>query len=109
MHDSLLSRNRGDKALGERVMIVDLCNRDGEEGYEDVVAYYKAHFRNADGTYKPIFRFVCTHPHHDHIYGLKKLFDDSDIRVYNFWDLEHSFVPADFEGDPQHEDDWKTI
>lgn len=34
--------------------------------------------------------------------------DEQGIKVLNFWDLDHSFVPADFSGHPTHEDDWKS-
>lgn len=101
-------RTRGDKTIDERIMLVDLCTHADHESYEDVIAYYKSHFRNADGGTKSVFRFICSHPHHDHICGLKELFDDNSIKIWNFWDLEHSFVPADFSGHPTHEDDWKA-
>lgn len=99
-------RTRGDVSLPERVMLVDLCTHKDHDDYEDVINYYKAHFRNNDGTYKPIFRYICTHPHQDHICGLKELFDDNAIAIINFWDLDTTFVPADFDGHPTHEEDW---
>lgn len=101
-------RNRGDKTIDERIMVVDLCTHNNHDSYEDVIAYYKYNFRNADGSIKPIFRFISSHPHHDHICGLNELFDDNDIKIWNFWDLEHSFVPEDFSGHPMHADDWKA-
>jgi len=101
-------RTCGERTKDERIMLVDLCTHANHESYEDVFAYYKAHFRNADGTTKHIFRFVCSHPHHDHICGLKELFYDNGIKIWNFWDLEHSFVPADFDGHPTHKEDWKA-
>jgi len=99
------TRKNGKKKK-ERIMMVDIYHHDNHEEYENVINYYKANFRDEDGTVKPIFRFVCTHPHQDHICGLKKLFDDSSIEILNFWDLNHSFEPEDFEGLPTHEDDW---
>ena len=101
-------RTAGDKTKDERIMMVDLYHRENDDEYEDVIEYYKTNFRNVDGSIRPIFRFVCTHPHQDHICGLKKLFDESDIRILNFWDNDHSFVPTDFDGHETHEDDWKT-
>lgn len=92
----------------ERIMMVDIYHREDDDEYENVIKYYKQNFKNDDGTIKPIFRFVCSHPHQDHICGLKKLFDDGGIRIYNFWDLDHSFEPEDFEGHPTHEEDWET-
>jgi metal-dependent hydrolase (beta-lactamase superfamily II) len=100
-------RKAGDKTKDERIMMMDLYHHEDDE-YEDVLEYYKTHFRAPDGSVKPIFRFVCSHPHQDHICGLKKLFADSEIRILNFWDNDHLFVPADFDGHETHEDDWKT-
>lgn len=99
-------RTLGETKIQERIMMVDLCTHVDHEAYEDVVAYYKDNFKNGDGTVKPIFRFVCTHPHHDHICGLKESLEDNDIKILNFWDLEHSFKPAAFDGHPTHEEDW---
>lgn len=101
-------RTDGDKRKDEHIMMMDLYHHEDDDEYEDVIKYYKAHFRNDDGTLKPIFRFVCSHPHQDHICGLKKLLDDSEIRISNFWDNDHSFLPADFDGHETHEEDWKT-
>jgi metal-dependent hydrolase (beta-lactamase superfamily II) len=101
-------RTRGDKTLDERIMMVDIYHHEDHEEYEDAIKYYKANFKNPDGSIKPIFRFVCSHPHQDHICGLKKLFDDNGINILNFWDLEHSFVPDDFGGHPTHEEDWEA-
>lgn len=101
-------RTLGQTKLDERIMMVDLCSHTDHEAYEDVLSYYKDNFKNSDGTVKPIFRFICTHPHHDHICGLKAFLEDNDIKVLNFWDLEHSFKPATFDGHPTHEEDWKS-
>lgn len=91
----------------ERIMVLDIYHSEDHDEYENVIQYYKANFKNNDGSIKPIFRFVCSHPHQDHICGLAKLFNDSDIKVLNFWDLEHEWEPEDFEGHPTHKEDWE--
>lgn len=96
------------KTKSERIMMIDLYHHDDHEEYEHIIDYYKNNFKNSDGSLKPIFRFILTHPHQDHICGLNKLFNDNNIEILNFWDLEHGFVPEDFEGHPTHEDDWNT-
>lgn len=102
-------RTRKDgKTKSERIMMIDLYHHDDHEEYEHIIDYYKRNFQNSNGSLKPIFRFVLTHPHQDHICGLNKLFNDNNIEILNFWDIEHSFVPEDFEGHPTHEDDWNT-
>lgn len=90
----------------ERIMVVDLNLYEDHEEYTNFIEYYKQNFVDSLGNYKPIFRFVCTHPHHDHICGLKKLFDEAEISIYNFWDLDHEYEPEDFSGHPWHKDDW---
>lgn len=102
-------RTRADgKVKSERIMMIDLYHHENHNEYEHAIDYYKKNFRNADGSLKPIFRFVCTHPHQDHICGLNQLFKDNEINVYNFWDLDHNFEPENFDGHETHEDDWKT-
>lgn len=102
-------RTRKDgKKKDERVMMVDIFHHEDHDDYHDVIEYYKAHFKNTDGSFKPIFRFVCSHPHQDHICGLARLLEEEGIIIHNFWDLEHSFEPDDFSGHPTHEDDWKA-
>ena len=96
------------KEKAERIMMVDIYSHENEQEYENIIDYYKRNFKNNDGSIKSIFRFVCTHPHQDHICGLERFFDDHDIEVLNFWDLEHSFEPEDFDHHPTHEDDWDT-
>jgi hypothetical protein len=39
---------------------------------------------------------------------LKEFLGERGIAVWNFWDLDHTFVPADFGGHPTHEQDWKA-
>lgn len=99
-------KHKDGKEKDERIMMVDLCHQDDNQEYENVIDYYKKHFKNSNRSIKPIFRFICTHPHEDHICGLKKLYDDIDIKIINFWDLKHSFKPEDFEHYPTHKDDW---
>lgn len=95
------------RSKNERIMMIDVCHHDDGE-YEDVIEYYKHNFRNPDGSLKPIFRYVCTHPHHDHICGLKRFIDEPGIQILNFWDLTHSFIPDDFDHHPTHKEDWKA-
>lgn len=103
------SRTRRDgKTKDERVMMVDIYHNNDHEEYEDVVAYYKKNFKNTDGTIKPIFRFICTHPHQDHICGLAQLLQSSGITISNFWDVDHEWEPESFDGHETHEDDWKA-
>jgi len=101
-------RTVGEKTKNERIMMVDIYHDEDEEDFDNVLNYYKENFKNADGSIKPIFRLVCSHPHQDHICGLKKLCDDNGIKILNFWDLDHSFVPTDFNGHPTHEEDWNA-
>lgn len=99
-------RTSGEKQKAERIAMVDLYHDARREYYEDVIQYYKNNFRDSGGSLKPIWRFICTHPHQDHICGLKQLFDKSGISIYNFWDLEHKFEPENFDGHDTHEEDW---
>ena len=96
------------KIKPERIMMIDIYHHENHDEYENIIDYYKKHFRNSDGSLKSIFRFVCTHPHQDHICGLSKLFSDSKIKIWNFWDLDHSFEPENFDGHETHEDDWNA-
>jgi len=77
-------------------------HHDDHEEYEDVISYYKKNFAGL-----PIFRFICTHPHHDHICGLHKLFADNDIEILNFWDVIHNFIPENFDDHTWHKTDWQ--
>ena len=96
------------KTKSERIMMIDIYHHEDDEAYEHVIDYYKKNFKNDDNSLKPIFRFILTHPHQDHICGLEKLFGDNEIEILNFWDLEHEFIPEDFEGHPTHKDDWDS-
>jgi len=102
------TRNSDGYTKAERIMMVDINHHGDGDEYEDVISYYKAHFREPDGSLKPIFRFICTHPHQDHICGLHRLLNDREIKVLNFWDLEHEFEPENTDEHPTHEEDWRT-
>lgn len=87
-----------------RVMMVDIHHHDDDESYEHIIDYYKRNFRDEKGQVRPIFRFVSSHPHQDHLKGLNELLEQ--IRILNFWDTTHNFVPdktgfnwAAYEGD----------
>jgi len=41
---------------------------------------------------KHIFRFILTHPHQDHLHGIKDLVDGG-IYIENFWHINHSYTP----------------
>jgi len=52
-----------------------------------------------------IFRFILTHPHLDHMDGIKKLFDQ--LNVMNFWDCGIRTEKPDFEENKAYlEEDW---
>jgi beta-lactamase superfamily II metal-dependent hydrolase len=91
----------------ERIMMVDLNHSEDHNEYEHIIDYYKHNFRDANGYVKPIFRFICSHPHHDHFCGLNKLLE-SGINIENFWDLIHDFEPESFDGHSWHKDDWEA-
>jgi len=90
---------------GERVMMVDIHHHEDHDDYEHVLDYYKRNFKDSEGNIRPIFRYVSTHPHKDHIKGLDALFNE--VSVWNFWDIEHRFQPdkngQDWE---DYKDDW---
>lgn len=79
------------KENDERIMMVDIHQCDDHDKYEHIIDYYKKNFKNNSGQLRPIFRYIATHPHKDHIKGLNNLFDN--IPVINFWDIEHNFEP----------------
>lgn len=87
----------------ERIMMVDIHHHDNHNNYEDVIDYFKTNFPG-----KSIFRFIATHPQKDHITGIKQLFEDNDIHVWNFWDLQHDFEPS-MEGEEweTYKEDWE--
>lgn len=94
--------------LSERIMMIDLYHHEDDHDYENIIDYYKENFKGISGNPKPIFRFVCTHPHQDHICGLSKMFKESGIAISNIWDMEHLFEPENFDHHETHEDDWKA-
>ncbi len=108
VHFPKRTRTKDNSSVDERVMMVDIYHHEDNSEYENVIAYYKRHFTDANGSIKPVFRFICTHPHQDHICGLAKLFKDSDIEILNFWDLDHEFEPEELDKHPTHKDDWNT-
>jgi len=89
----------------ERIMMIDINQLEDIYNYEDIIQYYKDNFRNGYGGYKSIFRFVCSHPHKDHITGINELFTDNGISIINFWDVNNEFKPEKFEDD-NHSNDW---
>ena len=100
---------QGNKRIkAERIMMVDIYHREDHDEFENIIEYYKKHFTDESGRIKPIFRFVCTHPHQDHICGLAELFENSGIQIINFWDVEHEFEPEEYDKLSSHESDWKT-
>ncbi len=89
----------------ERIMMIDINQKEDLDTYEDIILYYKNNFPDGNGGYKSIFRFVCSHPHKDHITGLNDLFNDNNISIMNFWDIDNKFKPEEFEDD-NHPVDW---
>lgn len=91
------------RKINERITLIDFCHTENHDEYENVIDYYKNNFSG-----KNIFRYICTHPHHDHICGLHKLLEKSNINISCFWDLEHSFEPESFDWHSWHKDDWNS-
>lgn len=88
-----------------RIMVVDMHHHEDHDDYEHVIDYYKSNFTNSFGL-RPVFRYVSTHPHKDHLKGLEKFF--SEIPVINFWDIEHNFQPEKSGFDwEEYKDDWE--
>ena len=79
------ARTSGQREKTERIMMVDMNHHDDHEEYEHIADYYRTNFRDGNGNVKPIFRFVCNHPHHDHICGIKGIFESQHIKICNFW------------------------
>lgn len=98
-------RKSDDHKKDERIMMIDINQMEDLDTYEDIIQYYKDNLPDGNGGYKSIFRFVCTHPHKDHITGLNDLFNDNNISILNFWDIDNKFQPEEFE-DNNHADDW---
>jgi len=68
-----------------RIAIIDIYTN---QSSTDVISYIKQIL----GQKKEIFRFILTHPHQDHLHGLKEL-EDAGFSITNFWHTEHSFEP----------------
>lgn len=94
------------KKKDDRVMMIDVHHHDDHDEYEHIIDYYKKNFQELDGTLRPIFRFVLSHPHKDHLKGIKALFEE--IPVMNLWDLDHDFAPSKSGPDwPDYKEDWE--
>ena len=94
------------KEIDNRVMMIDIHHHDDHDDYEHVIDYYQKNFKDNSGLVKPIFRYVSTHPHKDHLKGLNNLLDS--ITVVNFWDIEHEFEPDQNGPDwDEYKDDWE--
>lgn len=78
-----------------------------EEYYKDLlvdpVDYYKATFKDKD-----VFRYIQTHPDMDHMSGLHRLFWQEGVKLWNFWDNEHTKEKSkeDFDSSPHSYEDW---
>lgn len=74
-----------------------------EAGYSilltDPVEYYKSNIGS-----KSIFRYIQTHPHLDHMRGLKRLAQEG-IKIINFWDTDNNNETPKFQNDDD-EDHW---
>lgn len=91
------------KLIDPRLMMVDLNHYNEHDEYEHVIDYLKQNFEN-----KSIFRFISTHPHKDHLKGIKSLFEERGILIWNFWDLNHNFEPKkEDEKWESYKEDWK--
>jgi competence protein ComEC len=73
----------------------------------DPIRYYQDHF----GT-TAIFRFIATHPDMDHLTGLKRLWADSGISIWNFWHAGgrglDAAKEANFDDTHYYRSDWET-
>jgi competence protein ComEC len=79
----------GDSTLIEfasgRVALIDIHTN--HQYSKQTIAYIKKVLNGRD-----IFRFILTHPHQDHLHGLKDLVDNG-IQILNFWHTTHFFEP----------------
>lgn len=75
-----------------------------EAGYDielaDPIAFLDAAYPN-----RPVFRYVQTHPHFDHMRGLARLVERRQI--LNFWDTTHFISEPDYKTDADRED-WQA-
>jgi competence protein ComEC len=88
-----------------RLSMIDIDNSrtdNNEEALTDPVLYFHTNFQN-----QILFRFILTHPDMDHMSGLYKLAQGTQIQ--NFWDTEHNktFHEEDWEGSPYYRGDWE--
>lgn len=80
-----------------------------EVGYSisltDPVEYYKLNIGS-----KSIFRYIQTHPHLDHMRGLKRLLQEN-IEIINFWDTSHNNETPEFQNDDdeEHWDEYQRL
>jgi competence protein ComEC len=79
------NRTSGDERYTSRIMMIDI-NSCPDSGYTDVIKYFKGKFSK-----RSLFRFVCTHPHKDHITGLNELFDESGMLSFKDTGLIYVF------------------
>jgi competence protein ComEC len=78
-----------------------------ERGY-DVKLTNPIEFLQQNYPYKPIWRYIQTHPHMDHMRGLSAL-QNANIDITNFWDTEHSVVPELDDEDKQDWDEYQLL
>ena len=101
------TRTQGENNLDSRIMVVDFKHNVDHDEYETLINYYKNNFTE-NGLIKPIFRFIATHPHKDHLTGIKELFENSGVEILNFWDLDHKFKPIQYgENWESYKNDWE--
>lgn len=96
-------KTRG-KQKDSRIMMIDINDYGPYGEFTDVLAYYKNNFKNSNEAIRNLFRFICTHPHKDHITGLDRLFNDKQIVISNFWNIKNDFYPEDWKNDPSPKD-----
>lgn len=88
-----------------RVTMVDINHHENHDDYEHVIDYYRRNFTNSLGGVRPIFRYIASHPHEDHLTGFKALTDS--VEVVNFWDIDHDFEPDQSNATwSEYEKDW---
>lgn len=80
-----------------------------EAGYSilltDPIEYYKSNIGS-----KTIFRYIQTHPHLDHMRGLKRLTQEG-IKIINFWDTDHNNETPEFQNydDTEHWNEYQQL
>ncbi|EQB62562.1 MAG: metallo-beta-lactamase superfamily hydrolase [candidate division Zixibacteria bacterium RBG-1] len=81
----------GDRILKYRVGMMDINIADG---YTHPIKYLFERVQTRN-----LFRFILTHPHMDHLFGLEDLV--KNVNITNFWDINHNFEPD------KSSDDWE--